>query len=124
MSSASSVNDALAGYIAGRLSAQQLVGIVAAAYYTNAGDGRREMLHPVMGVIERAHPGIVELSASTEKPGFALRLAERPFPKQYEPALREAAAQVVSSTASNIPPLPSPGFFTRILRAIRTLFSA
>ena len=120
-SSATSVNSVLADYVAGRVPAAQLVSAVAMAYYK--GDGRRETLRPVMEIIERAHPGIVELSASGEKPGFAVRLAERPFPKQWEPALREAAASV-SGTASNISPLPSRGFFTRVFRAIRKIFSA
>jgi hypothetical protein len=120
-SSAVSVNSVLADYVAGRVPAAQLVSAVATAYYK--GDGRREMLRPVMEIIERAHPGIVELSASDEKPGFAVRLAERPFPKQWEPALREAAASV-SGTAANTPPLPAPGFFRRVFRAIRKLFNA
>ncbi len=121
MSSASSVNSLLAEYAAGRVPAERLVGAVAEAYYK--GDGRREMLRPVMEVIERAHPGIVELSGTAGAPGFAVRLAERPFPKQWEGALREAA-QSVAGTASNISPLPSPGLFTRIIRAIRRVFSA
>ena len=121
MSSGSSINTALADYAAGRMTAQQLVGIVAEAYYK--GDGRREILRPVMDVIERAHPGIVELSASSEKPGFAVRLAERPFPKQWEPALRQAAASV-SGAASSISPRPAPGLFTRIVRAIKKFFTA
>jgi hypothetical protein len=120
-SSASSVNDALTGYAAGRMTAEQLVGVVAAAYYK--GEGRGERLRPVMDVIERAHPGIVELSGAAVAPGFAVRLAERPFPKQYEAALREAAL-AVTGAASNLSPLPSPGFFTRIVRAIRKIFSA
>jgi hypothetical protein len=119
MSSATSVNAALADYLAGRMTAEQLVGIVATAYYK--GDGRREMLRPVMDVIERAHPGIIELSARTEKPGFKVRLAERPFPKQWEPALARVAA-TVSGTASNISRLPSPGLFSRIVGAIRKIF--
>jgi hypothetical protein len=121
MSSGSSVNDALAGYLAGRVTAEQLAAVVAAEYYK--GEGRRERLRPVMDVIERAHPGVVELSGSNEKPGFAVRLAERPFPKQWEPALREAASQIAGSEAS-LSPLPSPGLFSRILRAIRKIFSA
>jgi hypothetical protein len=121
MSSAISVNDALAGYAAGRVTAEQLVSVVAASYYV--GDGRREMLRPVMEVIERAHPGIVALSSSGDKPGFAVRIAERPFPKQWEQALREAAAGITGAE-SNLSPLPSPGFFARILRAIRKVFSA
>ena len=121
MSSVTSVNDDLAGYIAGRITAEQLVGVVAAAYYQ--GEGRRERLRPVMDVIERAHPGIVELRGTTDRPGFAVRLQERPFPKQWEGALREAAVQV-AGTESNLSPLPSPSFLTRILRAIRRVFSA
>jgi hypothetical protein len=121
MSSASSINDALAGYLAGRVSAQELVGVVATAYYK--GDGRREMLRPVMDVIERAHPGIVELSSSDHQPGFAVKLAARPFPKQWEPALRTAAASI-RDRESNVAPPPSPGLFRRIIRAIRKIFSA
>jgi len=123
MSSATSVNAALADYAAGRMTAQQLVGCVAEAYYESRGVGSGEWLRPVMDVIERAHPGVIELSASTEKPGFRVRLAERPFPKQWEAALREAAA-AVGGTAPNHSPLPTPGLFTRIVRAIRRVFSA
>jgi hypothetical protein len=130
MSSATSA-DRLADYLAGRITAEQLVAAVTADYYK--GDGRREKLRPVMDVIERAHPGIVELSASAEKPGFAVRLAERPFPKQWEPALRQAAATIsdtastislLPSPVSNNSPLPSPGFFRRVIQAIRKIFSA
>lgn len=121
MSSAPSVNHALAGYAAGRVTAEQLVEVVAKAYYE--GDGRREMLRPVMEVIERAHPGIIELRGTTERPGFAVRLQERPFPKQYEGALRDAVNSV-ARTESNFSPLPSPGLFSRIVRAVRRLFSA
>lgn len=123
MSSASSVNDALASYAAGRLTAQQLVGIVAGAYYGSQGVGRGEWLRPVMDVIERAHPGIVELSGINERPGFVVRLAERPFPKQFEPALREATASVVRTDTTHSP-LRTPGLFTRIIRAIRRVFRA
>ncbi len=121
MSSATSVNDALAGYAAGRVTAQQLVGVVAAAYYTENGARSREQLRPIIEVIEHAHPGVVELSGSGEKPGFAVRLAERPFPKRYEPQLRQAVEAVVSAPSSV---LPAPSLFTRIVRAIRRAFSA
>lgn len=117
MSSAPSVNDALAGYAAGRVTAEQLVGVVAKAYYEGA--GRRE-LRPVMEVIERAHPGIIELRGTTERPGFAVRLQERPFPKQYEGALREAVHRV-ARTESNLAPVTSPGLFARLYSAVRKL---
>jgi hypothetical protein len=121
MSSASSVNDLLAGYLAGRVAAEQVVGVVAKAYYE--GDGRREMLRPVIEVIERAHPGIIELRGTPERPGFAVRLQERPFPKQYEEALRDAV-RTLAGAESNLSPLPSPSLFSRIIRAIRRVFSA
>jgi hypothetical protein len=125
MSSASSVNSALVDYAAGRLTAQQLVSVVAAAYY---GDGRRwtrDGLKPVIDVIERAHPGIVELTSASENPGFSVRLAERPFPKGLEADLRQAVAAVVTSGVSPPPsPVPRPGLFTRIVTAIRRIFSA
>src|SRR5438034_9784908 len=84
MSSATSVNEALTGYLAGRVTAEQLVGTVTAAYYRERGMGNGEWLKPVIEVIERAHPGVVELAGSAEKPGFAVRLAERRFPKRLE----------------------------------------
>jgi len=121
MSSATSVNDAVTGYLAGRIPAEQLVAQVAAAYYTEHGAGSREQLRPIMEIVERAHPGVVELSRSSEKPGFGVRLAERPFPKRYEAELRQAVAGVVTAPSSA---LPAPGLFTRIVRAIRRVFSA
>src|SRR5258708_6547220 len=108
MSSATSVNDALTGYAAGRLTAQQLVGVVVAAYYGGRGTG--DGLKPVMEVIERAHPGIVELAAAPDKPGFSVRLAERPFPKRLEAELRQAVASVVTLPPS---PVPRPRLLSR-----------
>lgn len=121
MSSASSVNDALTSYASGRMTAEQLVSAVAAAYYTEHGAGSREQLRPIIEIIEKAHPGVVELSGSTQKPGFAIRLAERPFPKRYEGELRHVVESLVTAPRSV---LPAPGLFTRILRAIRRVFSA
>jgi len=121
MSSATSVNDALSGYAAGRVTAEQLVAQVAAAYYGEGGRGTRDGLKPVIDVIERAHPGIVELSSASDKPGFAVRLAERPFPRRFESELRQAVASVVTLPQS---PVPRPGLFIRLVRAIRKVFSA
>jgi hypothetical protein len=121
MSSVSSVNDALTGYVAGRITAEQLVGVVAAAYYGEGGRGKRAGLRPVIDVIERAHPGIVQLTSVSDQPGFSVRLAERPFPKRFEYELRQAVASVVTLPPS---PVPRPGLFTRIVRALRRVFSA
>jgi hypothetical protein len=86
----------LEGFVAGRVNAERLVIAVAAAYYREAGNGKRETLRPIIDVIDRASPGIVELGTAAGGPGFDIRLAERPFPKQYEEQLREAAATVLS----------------------------
>ena len=92
----SPVSDALEGYVAGRVKAERLVIAVSAAYYRDARNGQRESLQPLIDVIDRASPGIVELGTATSGPGFDIRLAERPFPKQYEAQLREAAEVVLS----------------------------
>ena len=92
----SPVRDALEAYVAGRLKAERLVIAVSAAYYRDARNGQRESLQPLIDVIDRASPGIVELGTATSGPGFDIRLAERPFPKQYEAQLREAAEVVLS----------------------------
>ena len=123
MSSESSANEVLAGYAAGRVSAEQLVAAVTAAYYRGRGTESREQLRPIMELIERAHPGVVELSGNGERPGFAVRLAERPFPKRYEAELRQMVAGLVSAPPPGSP-LPVPSLFTRVLRAIRRVFSS
>src|SRR5438093_7008680 len=91
-SESSPVKEALEAYVAGRVKAERLVVAVAAEYYRDTRNGKRETLRPLIDVIDRASPGIVELGRADGGPGFELRLAERPFPKQYEPQLREAAA--------------------------------
>jgi hypothetical protein len=121
MSSATSVSDALSGYAAGRMTAEQLVAQVAAAYYGARESGLGTRLKPLMEIIERAHPGVVELSGNGEKPGYAIRLSERPFPKRYEAELRQAVEGLISAPRS---PLPAPGLLTRLFRAVRSLFSA
>ena len=130
MSSDSSVNDALHGYAAGRVTAEQLVGVVAAAYYREQGAGSREQLRPLIEIIERAHPGFVALFGSVDTPGFAVRIAERPFPKRNEPELRQAVGVVLAAGVITTMPatpravLPAPSLFSRILQAIRKVFSA
>ena len=130
MSSGSSVNSALADYAAGRVTAEQLVAQVAAAYYGARDSGLGTRLKPLIEIIERAHPGVVELSGSVEKPGFGVRLAERPFPKRYEGELREAVQVVVGGQHAaplQDPPtsvVPPRGILSRIVAAIRNVFSA
>src|SRR5437867_10196375 len=131
MSSSSSA-DPLIAYLAGELTAEQLMAAVTAAYYGNGaqGLGPGGRLKPLMEMIERAHPGVVELSGSAEKPGFGVRLAERPFPKRYEGELREVVQRIVG--AQHAAPLhdpsisvpPTRGILSRFVAAIRKIFSA
>src|SRR5256712_951646 len=89
-SGSSPVKEALEAYVAGRVKAERLVIAVSAAYYREAGNGKRETLQPLIDVIDRASPGIVELGTVQGGSGFDVRLAERPFPKQHEAELRRA----------------------------------
>src|SRR5256886_5488332 len=86
----SSIRRELEGFVAGRVQAERLVIAVSAAYYRDSRNGNRETLQPLIDVIDRASPGIVELGTAAGGPGFDIRLAERPFPKQYEAQLRRA----------------------------------
>jgi len=141
MSSAiSPVRAILESYVAGRVKAERVVEAVAAAYYEKQGVGHGAWLRQLMDVIERAHPGIVELTAGGDRPGFTVRLAERPFPKQYEAELRRVveltlagaasvgaqhAAPLPGSAAPTSPVMsPNPGIVARLFGAIRRLFTA
>ena len=135
-SASSPVKDALESYVAGRVKAERLVIAVSTEYYREARDGRREALQPLIDVIDRASPGIVELGIAQGGSGFEVRLVERPFPKQYEAQLREAAEAVLSGGgmrgeatdvgAQHAAPLPKAkpysGMIGRLLRVVRRLF--
>jgi hypothetical protein len=140
----SAVRDTLERFLAGRAPAERVVIAVAAAYYGHPAAAEREHWRPVIDVIDRASPGIVELGGVAARPGFAVRLAERPFPREFEAALRGAAAQVLATgtaaaaalPAARVPaPAPAPvppavaprsraGLVTRLVRAVRRWFSA
>lgn len=123
MSSAiSPVRAVLEAYVAGRVKAERVVEVVAAACYGEQGARNTAQLRPVLTVIERAHPGVIELSSTTDKPGFAVRLAERPFPKEFEPALRKAAEALLGTRPSS--PVPPPGLLSRLYSAVRRFFTA
>jgi len=153
MSSASSLTDArlaLEAFLAGRARAERVVVAVAEAYYKARGGSQseRERLRPVLQVIERAAPGVVALGRIDGGAGFDIKLAERPFPKSHEAALREAAGAVLrtdwSQTAAASGELresgsekremesapqgpvaaPAGGFLARLVNAVRRLFSA
>jgi hypothetical protein len=125
-SSSSATREALAGYLAGRTPAEQVVAVVAAAYYRGRGR-EREWLQPVIEVIERAAPGVVDLVGTDGGAGFDIRLAERRFPKQEEARLRAAVAQVLPDLGSDVAAqasAPAPGLLARLLRTVRRFFSA
>jgi hypothetical protein len=97
------------------------------AYYRAGGSGKREELRPIIDVIERAAPGVVELAAAGDTPGFRVRLTERPFPERYAHELRQAAGAVLREwepDAPGPPATPAPGLLRRIAVAIRRLFRA
>jgi hypothetical protein len=138
MSSESSpIRQTLEGYVAGRVKAERLVIAIAAAYYGKEGTpGVRDGLGPLIEIIDRASPGIVELGGVGEGGeggggggGFDIRLAERSFPKQHESVLRRAVEAYLAShrTTGVIPTptagVPAPGVLARIAGAIRRLFS-
>jgi hypothetical protein len=92
----SSIRRELEGFVAGRVKAERLVIAVAAAYYRDSRNGNRESLRPLIDVIDRASPGIVELGIVAGGAGFEIRLAERSFPKEYESELKRAAEAVLT----------------------------
>jgi hypothetical protein len=123
MSSSSSVKETLEGFVAGRVKAERVVEAVAAAYYgRDAGGGMRDALRPVIEIIERAHPGVVELAGTSDGPGFSVRLAERPFPKGLDVALRNAVVVALGTHPAS--PIAHPGFWARAVRAVRRFFTA
>jgi len=129
----SPVRRELEDYLAGRSGVTRVVAAVMDAYYREAGSGKREALRPVIDVIERAAPGVVELAAAGDTPGFRVRLAERPFPERYVPdltlaagaALREWPSDGLEPPPRSVPSAlaPRPGLVHRVMGAIRRLFS-
>ena len=139
----SAARRALEGYVAGRLEADRVVAAVTAAYYRETGkgeretgngkgetaQGEREALRPVIEVVERAAPGVVELAGRADGPGFEVRVVERPFPKQYEAELRRAAEAVLGAwntgpdQGAGKPPADA-GWMSRLVRAVLRLFHA
>jgi hypothetical protein len=124
MSSATSrVEDVLQAYLAGRVGPDRLIAAVAAAYYRETGSGQRETLRPVMDLIERAAPGVVELVGTEGTPGFSVRLAERSFPSEYEDELRGVVRATLGDEGRGTGD-GSPGLLRRLAATLRRLFSA
>lgn len=131
-SSSSGIKTLLEDYVGGRVPADRLVPAVAAQYYRSGAPGGagREGLRPLMDVIERAAPGVVQLARVPEGPGFDIRLAERPFPPEYEAELRRAAQWVLEGgtwageTGREATAVGGNGFWSRLVGRVRRLFSA
>ena len=113
----------LEAYLGGRADATAVVVATAVAYYGDGGRGTRAALRPLIDVIDRASPGVVELGAVSGASGFEIRPAERPFPAQYEADLRRA----VEAALAGLPPMEGPAaprLLRRVLGAIQRLLSA
>jgi hypothetical protein len=117
------VRETLAGYVAGRVKAEQLIALVTAAYYRDGSGGRREALRPVLDVIERASPGGVELAGAPDRPGFDVTPRHRPFPPQHEAELRRAAELYLGGTGGEAGSGTgrSLGLIARVRGALRRL---
>lgn len=131
-SSSSATRDILARYLAGQASAERLMTVVAETYYRGRGR-ERERLQPVIDVFERVAPGVAGLVRTEGGAGFDIRLVERPFPKQEEPRLRQAVEDVLADLgagagvgldAATAGQGPQAGLLSRLVRAVRRLFSA
>lgn len=121
----SPVRRELEEYVAGRGGVTRVVAAVMDAYYREGGREKREVLRPVIEVIERAAPGVVELAAAGDTPGFRVRLTERPFPERYAHELRMAAGVALREwSPHDVGPvsLPAAGLVHRVVVAIRRLF--
>ncbi len=124
-SATSSIRPVLEGYLAGRVKAERVVAEVASRYYGEGGRGKGEGLRPIVEVIERAAPGVVELAGAASRPGFLIKAAERPFPREYEMQLRVAVELVLGEGGRGMGEGALPvqgGFLARVLAAIRGVF--
>ena len=132
-SGSSAVSGLLAGYLDGRVPPERLIPALAVEYYRTGDRKTREALRPVMEIIERASPGVGQLVRTEGGAGFDIRLAERPFPATDEAELRKAVSAALATGWSRGAGTPeaiaaatsgAPGFLSRLVRAVRRLFSA
>jgi hypothetical protein len=135
-SGSSAVSGLLAGYLDGRVPPERLIPALAVEYYRTGDRKTREVLRPVMEIIERAAPGVGQLVRTDGGAGFDIRLAERPFPAADEAELRKAVSAALASgwggetgppeaiVAATSATSGAPGFISRLVRAVRRLFSA
>ncbi len=130
---------ALEDFVAGRMPADRLVATLAGRFYGAAGKGEKEALRPVVELAERTAPGVVSLERVEGKTGFDVRAVERKIPEASLHALRDAAAAALavswadpvaagaplsSEATTHHAPRTSEGWFSRIVTAVKRLFSA
>src|ERR1043166_1067585 len=120
----SSVRGELGGFGAGRVRPERVVIAVSAAYYGERGNGKRETLRPLIDVIDRASPGIVELGIVAGGAGVEIRLAERSFPKEYESELKRAAEAVLTGLGNRDLGIVEHVRATSVCTMIRRLFGS
>src|SRR5947209_20413079 len=107
----SAVRETLTAYVAGRVKADHVVTVVTAAYYRNGGGRRREALRPVLDVIERASPGVVELAGDLRARGSAFGRGGGRFPSHVSPAcLRRSGPIWARVSLAGLPALFGPWF--------------
>jgi len=126
-SDSSAVRGLLAGYLGGRVPAERLIPALAVEYYRTGDRTARDALRPVMEIIERAAPGVGQLVRTEGGAGFDIRLTERPFPTSEANALRHAVSTALATAwgGGEVTSAPAePGLLSRLVRAVRRLFSA
>lgn len=133
MSSASSARGLLEAFAEGRGAPERAVAALAAAYYAGPA-AAPAALRELMGIVERAAPGMVELAAREGGPGFDVRPVGRPLPAAAEAELRRAAVALLATGWGTGPVTEEPaaaaaepagaGWWNRLVRAVRRLFSA
>jgi hypothetical protein len=106
----SPVRRELEEFLAGRGTPERVVIAVTIAFYRESQGVQREILRPLIQVIDRASPGVVELGSVSGGRGFEVRLAERQFPPEQVAALRQAAEQVLRGAAAAESKEPNPGW--------------
>ena len=90
----SPVDPLLEAYAAGRAKATEVVAAVAAACYGDAGRRTRDRLRPLLDVIERAAPGVVELARlHVEEPPPPLRKKRPELSKRFERVVLKCLAK-------------------------------
>jgi len=123
----------LEAFAEGRGTLERAVAALAAAYYAGPA-AAPAALRELMGIVERAAPGMVELTAREGGPGFDVRAVGRPVPAAAAAEMRRAVVALLATGWGTGPVTEGPaaagevaagaGWWNRLVRAVRRLFSA